>query len=90
MSIVQSLARAFGRGEPLEQKSVKLTDPEAFGIFGVTPASSGVAVTSATAMRVPAFACAVGLISETCGSLPFKLHDRETRTSAKNHPAYPK
>ncbi|MTD98781.1 phage portal protein [Paracoccus sp. YIM 132242] len=72
----------------MEQKSVTLTDPEAFGLFGVKPVASGVNVTHATAMRVPAVACAVGLISETCGALPFKLHKREARAAVKDHPAY--
>lgn len=39
-------------------------------------------------MRVPAVAAAVGLIAETIGNLPVKLHDRETRLALKDHPAY--
>lgn len=88
MSILSRLGRVFGQGELIEQKSVTLTDPEAFGLFGIHPVASGVNVTHATAMRVPAVACAVGLISETCGALPFKLHDRDARTTIKDHPAY--
>jgi HK97 family phage portal protein len=88
VSIVKSLARAFGRGQATEQKSVTLTDPEAFGLFGVQPVASGVNVTAQSALRVPSVACAIGLISETCGALPFKLHDREARTAIKDHPAY--
>lgn len=88
MSIVQSLARAFGRGEPIEQKSLAQPDDRLLGIFDIRPVASGVNVSAASAMRVPAVSCAVGLISETCGALPFKLHDRDSREAAKNHPAY--
>lgn len=88
MSIVQSLARAFGRGEPIEQKSLSVPDDRLLALFGVQPVASGVTVSASTAMRVPAVACAVGLISETCGILPFKLHDRDNRDAVKDHPAY--
>ncbi|KGJ01718.1 phage portal protein (plasmid) [Paracoccus versutus] len=77
----------FGQGAT-EQKAFTLTSPEAFGLFGGLPARSGVTVTSSTALRVPAVAAAVGLISEACGNLPFKLHDRDTREPQKDHPAY--
>ncbi|WP_275600436.1 phage portal protein [Paracoccus versutus] len=86
-SITQRLARLFGQGAT-EQKAFTLTSPEAFGLFGGLPARSGVTVTSSTALRVPAVAAAVGLISEACGNLPFKLHDRDTREPQKDHPAY--
>lgn len=39
-------------------------------------------------MKVPAVACAVSLIAETAGSLPAKVYDRDTRETAKAHPAY--
>jgi HK97 family phage portal protein len=39
-------------------------------------------------MRVPAVSAAVGLIAETVGNLPVKLHDRDTRVALKEHPAY--
>lgn len=87
MSITQRLARIFGQGTT-EFKAVTLTSPEAYGLFGVTPVRSGVTVSSATALRVPAVAAAVGLIAEACGNLPFKLHDGDTREAQKDHPAY--
>lgn len=87
MSIPQRLARLFGQGQT-EQKAVTLTSPEAYGLFAGLPVRSGVTVTSATALRVPAVAAAVGLISEACGNLPFKLHDRDTREAQKDHPGY--
>jgi phage portal protein BeeE len=49
---------------------------------------SGIAVTGATAIRVPAVAAAVGLIAEACGNLPFKTHERDTRKAQKGHPSY--
>ncbi len=87
MSITQRLARFFGQGVT-ESKAVTLTSPEAYGLFTGLPVRSGVTVTSATALRVPAIAAAVGLISEACGNLPFKLHDRDTREAQKDHAAY--
>lgn len=87
MSITQRLARLFGQGIT-EQKAVTLTSPEAYGLFAGLPVRSGITVTSATALRVPAVAAAVGLISEACGNLPFKLHDRDTREAQKDHPGY--
>ena len=87
MSVVQRLARLFGRGET-ESKAFTLTGHEAIGLFAGLSVRSGVTVTSATALRVPAVAAAVGLISEACGDLPFKLHDRATREAQKGHLAY--
>ncbi len=71
-----------------EQKSVTLTDPDAFGLFAPTPTASGISVSPNSAMRVPAVACAVGLIAETVGSLPAKAYSRATKEAATNHPAY--
>ncbi|WP_323717606.1 phage portal protein [Paracoccus aminovorans] len=87
MSITQHLAREIGQ-DVTEQKAFTLTSPEAYGLFAGLQVRSGVTVTSATALRVPAVAAAVGLISEACGNLPFKLHDRDTREAQKDHPAY--
>lgn len=87
MSIITHLARLFGQGVT-EQKAFTLTSPEAYGLFAGLPVRSGVTVNSSTALRVPAVAAAVGLISEACGNLPFKLHDRDTREAQKDHPAY--
>ncbi|MCT4332616.1 phage portal protein [Paracoccus sp. YLB-12] len=88
MSILSRLGRAFGQGEPVEQKSLAQPDDRLLGIFDIQPVASGVTVSASTAMRVPAVACAVGLISETCGALPVKLYDRASRETAKDHPAY--
>ena len=87
MGIMSSLARAFGRGAS-ESKGFGLTDPEIFPIFGTVPAITGLAVGPVVAMRIPAVACAVGLIAETVGTLPVKLFDHDTKEAVKDHPAY--
>ncbi|WP_417724212.1 phage portal protein [Salipiger sp.] len=71
-----------------DQKSITLTDPEALALFGALPTTTGVSVGPTTSLRVPAVACAVGLIAETIGALPIKLHDRATRAALRDHPAY--
>ncbi|WP_298494792.1 phage portal protein [uncultured Maritimibacter sp.] len=71
-----------------EQKALSLTDPDALGMFGVFPTATGVTVGPTNAMRVPAVACAVGLISETIGALPVKLYDRAGKAALTEHPAY--
>ncbi|RCW85430.1 phage portal protein [Phyllobacterium bourgognense] len=88
---VSRISEFFGFGSksaPLEQKSVTLTDPAAFELFGIAPTRAGFAVGPESAMRVPAVACAVGLIAATVGTLPPKIYQHETKESARNHPAY--
>ncbi|MEP3674376.1 phage portal protein [Sulfitobacter sp.] len=87
----ENLRRSLGitpKAAPLDTKSVSLTDSEALTLFGAIPTSSGVSVSPTSALRVPAVACAVGLISETMGSLPAKLHDSESKDIEKDHPAF--
>ena len=79
------LSRLLGKPET---KALTLTDPGLFEILGGIVTGSGVTVSAQSAMRVPAVACAVALISETVGTLPVKLHNRETKAAAKEHPAY--
>lgn len=86
--MLSSLARAFGRGDPLEQKSVTLTDPAALALFGVQPVASGMTITAASAMRVPAVRRAVSLIAESVACLPFKVYEQDSREAAKGHPAF--
>lgn len=86
-SITKRLARLFGQGVT-EQKAFTLTSPEAFGLFGGLPVRSGVTVTSATALRVPAVAAAVGFIAESCAKMPFKPHDEVTKEVLRKHPAF--
>lgn len=71
-----------------EAKALTLTSPEAFSLFGAVPTASGIHVGPGNAMRVPAVACAVSLISETIGSLPAKFYDRADKSALTNHPIY--
>lgn len=82
----QKIKNALGFGA--EQKAITLTDPDALSLFGVLPTASGVSVGPGNAMRVPAVACAVGLISETIGALPVKLYERTSKAALTNHPVY--
>lgn len=65
-----------------------VSDPTALPIFGIVPTLTGKSVTAESALRVPAVACAVALISETVGSLPVKLFEREGRAAVTDHLAY--
>jgi HK97 family phage portal protein len=73
-----------------EKKSLSLSDPGIYSLFGVTPSQSGAVVTGSTALHIPAVLHAVRLISETIGSLPCKLYRDEdgSKETAKDHPAY--
>lgn len=77
--------RLFGAPET---KALTLTDPEAFGLFGATPTATGIYVSGHSALRVPAVACAVALISETIGAMPAKVHLSDTKEAAKDQAAY--
>lgn len=88
--VVSSLFSRFktalgGKGEA---KAFALSDPEAFALFGGAPSITGQHVGPLSAMQVPAVMCAVSLISETVGTLPAKLFDRQTRQALTDHPAY--
>lgn len=77
---IKALARVFGeRGTP-EKKSFTLSDPAAQALFGVMPTASGIHVSASSAMRVPAVAAAVGLISEAVGTMPVKVYRRGDKT----------
>ncbi|TYB85617.1 phage portal protein [Oceaniovalibus sp. ACAM 378] len=71
-----------------EAKALTLTNPEAFSLFGAVPTTSGIHVGPGNAMRVPAVACAVSLISETIGALPAKLFNRDDKSALTSHPIY--
>ena len=88
MALLPRLVRAFGGGTPTETKAATLTAPAAFALFGIAPTASGIAVTAASAMRVPAVSCAVGLIAETTANLPFKLYARTDKSALTDHAAY--
>ncbi len=82
----EQIRKVFGFRD--EQKALALTDPDTLALFGVLPSTTGVSIGPMSAMRVPAVACAVGLISETIGALPFKLYERDSKAALTNHPAY--
>ncbi len=82
MGIMSSLTRFAGWGVS-EKKSIRLTDPEAFPLFGIAPSASGVTVTAASAMRVPSVRRAVSLIAESVATLPFKTY-AENKEAAKD------
>src|SRR5690554_3155089 len=73
--------------QPDEQRALDL---DLLEIFGAVPTGSGISVGPGNALRVPAVANAVGLIAETCGSLPCKIYrkDDDTKDTAPDHPAY--
>lgn len=71
-----------------EEKAISLTDAEAFGLFAATPTAAGIQVSPNSAMRVPAVACAVGLIADTIGCLSAKAYLRSDKQAATDHPAY--
>lgn len=75
-------------GFSTEQKALTLTGPDALTLFGAIPTTTGLSIGPGNAMRVPAVACAVSLISETIGALPVKLYDRDTKDALTDHPAY--
>lgn len=86
--IVSSAKKALGF--PAEQKAYSLSDPAIAELFDALPTTSGVVVSSNSAMRVPAVLQAVRLISENVGSVPCKLY-RETgdsKEAAKDHSAH--
>lgn len=72
----------------VERKAYAPSDAGAFSILSVLPTASNIEVGPANAMRVPAVACAVGNISEKVGDIPFKLYDRTTKETVRDHPAY--
>jgi HK97 family phage portal protein len=82
-NLFQRLVRAF------DTKSYSVSDPAfPLSIFGALPTATGLTVTPASAMRVPAVAQAVRLIGEAAGTTPAKLFARDPKAPAPDHPAY--
>jgi len=71
-----------------QKKAVGVSTPAALPLFGLAPTLTGKTVTTESALRVPAVACAVALIAETVGSLPAKLFEKDGRASVTDHPAF--
>jgi HK97 family phage portal protein len=85
LSPLDRLKRLFDR------KSFALSDSDfPLSIFGLTQSVSGIAVSAATAMRVPAVAAAVELIATAIGTLPVKVYAREKggKVASPTHAAY--
>lgn len=85
--MLQRLRKLIG----FERKGgVGLTDPEALWLFGALPTTSGVSVTGRSAVRVPAVAAAVSLISNSVATLPAKtfVSEGETKAADPAHPSY--
>lgn len=75
-------------GFEADEKAMGLTDPDALALFGAIPTTSGLSIGPGNALRVPAVACAVSLISETTGTIPVKLYDRKDKSALTDHPAH--
>lgn len=80
----------FSRSEPLETKA-SLINPDDWlrDIFGVWPTATGVAVTAASALTVPAVSAAVRIISEAVASLDVQvvaIDDKRIETPQPDHP----
>lgn len=61
-----------------EAKSLAYPDTHEFGIFGVVPSASGIAVTAETAMRCAPVRQAVSLIGGSIASLPIRFIRRDS------------
>ena len=79
---------------PIEEKAalpLSSSDPALLSIFGAIPSASGVTITAASAMRVPAVKAAVELVAGTVGTLPAKVFsrlDKGGKEPALDHQAY--
>lgn len=81
---VQSIA-------PDEVRSLAAPDDFLLAIFGALPASAGVVVTAATALRVPAVSAGVKAIAEVASILPLHAYRRADDGSGEKDtdaPAY--
>ncbi|KUF12412.1 phage portal protein [Pseudoponticoccus marisrubri] len=93
MHFAERLRRTFGTDRKQVEnkdstKALSLSDPAAFELFGAIATHSGLDIGPHSAMRVPAVACAVGLIADTVGTLPIKIYERGTKQTVSDHPAY--
>lgn len=73
---------------PVETKSLAAPDPELLALFGISAGAT--AISGPAALRVPAVAAAVRVISEAAATLPIKVvrvDEVGTETDATDHPA---
>lgn len=87
LSTVTNIAKK-ALGFSAEQKSVNIASFDIGELVAGIGTASNVEVSSASAMRVPAVSCAVGIISEKIGDLPAKLYKQGTKETAREHTAY--
>ena len=74
-----------------EQRSFAEATAFDFSVFGATPSLSGVVVTPASAIAVPAVAAGVRAIAEAASILPLQIYERRedgSRERLTSHPAY--
>lgn len=88
-----SVVRTIGAALTGKAWTLSSPDPELAALFGGPPSrSTGIAVSAASALRVPAVLCSVRTVSEAVAQLPVKVYRRDA-TGAKDadaaHPAYP-
>lgn len=86
----RSLLNAFDFHQVEAKASIASPDDFMMEIFGATPSSSGVTVTSAKAMTCPPVRCAVQSIAEAIGQLPVLVYRRSDggKERSPDHPAY--
>jgi HK97 family phage portal protein len=72
---------------PVEQKALTIADWPA--AFLLPPVAGNIVVTPLTAMSVPAVACAVGLLSDLCGTLPAAIYTRGGDDARTTNPTDP-
>lgn len=84
--MLAGLRSAFGFGD--EKKANSLDDLQTLILFDIRSTASNIHVGPGNAVEVPAVSCAVGIISEKNGDIPFKLYKSDTRETARDHPAY--
>ncbi|WP_275788595.1 phage portal protein [Pararhizobium gei] len=80
----------FSRSAPIEQRDASLSAPDAvMEALWTGSATGAVAISGASALRVPAVAAAVRVISEAAATLDIRIMERAedgTQTEDKNHP----
>ncbi|MDQ6434378.1 phage portal protein [Mesorhizobium sp. LHD-90] len=82
--------KIFGGSQPVEAKDYSLADPAALALFGIPASLSGVAVGEGVAMQQSTAGACLRLISNTLGSLPvhvFQKDEAGERDRASQHPA---
>ena len=87
MSKPSIFARLF---RPQIKSSLADPGPDLYALFGLTPTATGVTISAQDALRVPAVAAAIRLISEAAASLDVSVKQRAgdgSETAVQDHPA---